>query len=291
VATTEIQSHPTETTIDSPRDKRWELNATDLPALAAHRIARLGLHDVAAPYRRVRVHPTGSFLMACFDGQGRVLLDGRWQIIRAGTVCMAPPRVLNAFAAVSTHRWAFGWVRYDEPSPVTPVVGAASPVRLRTDAAVLRRILEGLRAEWDGARDPRALHHWIELAHGSVRRLAQPWQGRTNAKLQQLWAIVGAALAENWSLEQLAARRHMSKENLRRVCLRELGRSPMQHLTYMRMQRAQELLETSDDKLEVIAGAVGYDSALVFSRAFKRWVGCNPSEYRGQNVRPLAGKR
>ena len=193
---------------------------------------------------------------------------------------MAPPRVLNAFAAVSTHRWAFAWVRYDEPSPVSPIVGADSPVRVRTDAEVLRRIVEGRRAEWDGARDPRALHHWIELAHGCVRRLAQPWRGQTNERLQQLWETVGAALAEHWTLERLAVRCHMSKENLRRACLRELGRSPMQHLTYMRMQRAQELLEASNDKLEVVAAQVGYDSAIVFSRAFKRWNGRSPSEYR-----------
>lgn len=219
--------------------------------------------------------------MACFSGRGRVLLDGRWQIIRAGIVCMAPPRVLNAFAAVTGHRWAFAWVRYDEPTTVHPLVSAASPVRVRAKADELRRVIEGLRAEWEGAHDARALHHWIELLHGYTRRLAQPWQ--INERLWQLWDGVGKDLAAKWNLESLAVRCHMSKENLRRLCLRELGRSPMQQLTYMRMQHAQQLLESTPDKLEVIADAVGYDGALVFSRAFKRWVGCNPSEYRGQS--------
>ncbi len=282
---TEIYQSPTETTIDGANTKRWALNASDCPELSAHRIARIGVDDAAAPYRRVRLYPAGSFLIACFAGRGRVLLDGRWQIIRAGTVCMAPPRVLNAFAAVSGHRWAFAWVRYDEPATVHPLVGAASPVRVRTSAEELRRVIEGLRAEWVGTRDARALHHWIELLHNYTRRLAQPWQ--VNERLWKLWEWVGKEVSSDWSLESLAARCHMSKENLRRVCLRELGRSPMQQLTYMRMQRAQELLERTSDKLEVIAEAVGYDSALVFSRAFKRWVGCNPSEYRGQG----AGRR
>lgn len=222
--------------------------------------------------------------MACVAGEGRVLLDGRWQIIRAGTVCMAPPRVLNAFAAVSGHRWEFLWVRFDEPPTVLPLVGAASPVRVRSDAGEFRRVVEGLRGEWDGRRDPRVLHHWIGLLNIAARRLAQPWQGRTNEKLQRLWDLAGADLAAAWTLEALASRCHMSKENLRRVCLRELGRSPMQQLTYMRLQRAQELLESTQDKLEVVAHAVGYDSALVFSRAFKRWVGFTPSEYRGQGT-------
>jgi AraC-like DNA-binding protein len=56
----------------------------------------------------------------------------------------------------------------------------------------------------------------------------------------------------------------------------------MQHLTYMRMQHAKRLLETSDDILEIVAAEVGYSNAFVFSRAFKRWVGCAPAEYRGR---------
>ena len=278
---TEIHLNPTDTTIDGRGTKRWELNASDCLALGAHRIARVGVHDVAAPYRRVRTQPTGSFLMACFSGRGRVLLDGRWQTIPAGTICMAPPRMLNAFHAVPGHRWGFAWVRFEEPSPVNPLVGAASPVRVQGDADGLRRILEGLRAESQGPRDARALHHWIELLMVQVRRLAQPWQ--VNERLWTLWEVVGKDLATAWNLDSLARRCHYSPEQLRRLCLRELGRSPMQHLTYMRLQRAQELLESSNDKLEVIAANVGYDSAIVFSRAFKRWIGRSPSEYRRGN--------
>lgn len=271
-----------ETTVDGPRTERWELTAADCPELGAHRIARLGIHHAVVPYRRVRVRPGGSFVMACFEGEGRVLLDGCWQTIRAGTICMAPPRVLNSFHAVRGRRWGFAWVRFEEPPPVSPLVGAGSPLRVRGDAQAMLRILEGLRAESTGLRDARALHHWIELLVVQVRRLTQPWH--VNDRLWALWEFVGKNLAAEWSLATLARQCHYSPEQLRRLCLRELGRSPMQHLAYMRMQRAQELLESTSDKLEVIAEAVGYDGALVFSRAFKRWVGCNPSDYRGQSV-------
>jgi AraC-like DNA-binding protein len=55
----------------------------------------------------------------------------------------------------------------------------------------------------------------------------------------------------------------------------------MQQLTSLRIQRAQELLSTTEDKIETIARTVGYDNVEVFSRVFKRWVGCSPSSYRG----------
>ena len=147
------------------------------------------------------------------------------------------------------------------------------------------RIMEGLRSEWEGTREIRPLQLWMELAHSLARRVAQPWQ--VNARLWGLWEDVGTRLSDPWDLAKLASRFHSSKEHLRRICVRELGRTPMDQLTYMRMQLAQNLLDSSNDKLEVVAKSVGYENAHVFSRAFKRWIGSNPSDYRKAHA-PLA---
>src|SRR5436190_10824101 len=93
----EIHLHLTETTIDGRGTRRWVLEAAECAELAACRIARVGIDDAVPPYERVRLRPAGSFLLAGLAGEGRVLLDGRWQRITAGEVCMAPPRVVNAF--------------------------------------------------------------------------------------------------------------------------------------------------------------------------------------------------
>ena len=242
--------------------------------------ARLHGWDEARPrYDRVRLNPADSFLLACVEGEGRILLDGRWQRVAAGTVCMAPPRVLNAFHAVPGRRFVFAWVRYEEPAEVKPLVGAVSPVRA-TGGGPLARAITGLREEWESARALRVIHHWLSLVQEYTTRLARPWE--TDDRLWKLWPQADAELAAPWSLTMLAKRAHLSAEHLRRLCVKTLGRSPMQHVTYMRMQYARQLLETTDDKLEVLAPLVGYESALVFSRAFKRWVGLSPTEYRGR---------
>ncbi len=280
---TEIRIDLTETTIDGPRTRRWALEASDCPALSAHLIAWLGIDEVAVPYRRVRVHPGGSFVMVCLEGAGCVLLDGRWQMVGAGWACMAPPRVLNAFHAVPGNRWRFCWVRYQEPEDAAPLVSATSPVRVRTDAPHSARIWEGLRAEWNAARDPEAIQHWIRLLALHARRLADPW--RREQRLRALWKDIAGRVAEPWTLTTLARAAHVSEEHLRRLCRRELGRTPMAHLTSLRMQRAQELLAASSDKLDALAPEIGYRSAAVFARAFQRWVGCSPSDYRQRDRR------
>ncbi len=267
-----------ETSVDGSRTKLWKVHAADFPELAAFRLARLGIDKTRAPYRRVRIRPVGSFILASLAGEGCILLEGRWQVVKAGEVVMAPPGVLNAFFTPPGKAWDFAWLRFDEPTWVRPLVGVTSPLRVASGAEDLGRVLLGLRAEWAQARDPAVIHHWVNLAHAHARRLASAWRG--NERLWRLWEEVGAQTAEPWKLDSLAAKCHVSPEHLRRICHHELGRSPMEHLTFIRMQHAQELLEGTEEKLETIAKMVGYSSAVVFSRAFMRCIGMKPSAYR-----------
>ena len=267
-----------ETTVDGSRTRRWAVDVKQCPELKTHRIAWLGLDTVHAPYRRVRLAPSGSFFLATLAGEGRVLLEGKWARVTAGSLCMAPPRVLNAFHAVPGCRWEFAWVRYEEPSWLKPLVGAASPLLVKQGAFELGRALAGLRDEWSGDRDPAQVHHWVCLVHGLTRRSARPWL--VGSRIGELWEAVVRELATGWKLDSLAARCGVSAEHLRRICRRELGRTPMEHLTYMRIQRAKELLENSDGKLETIAAQVGYRSGTVFARAFVRCVGLTPTQFR-----------
>ena len=270
---------PHDRSVDGPRSRLWRLDAQACRELALHRIARIGFDEALPPYERVRPRPAGSFIMACVEGSGAVLLDGSWQRVSAGRVCMAPPRVLNAFRADRAQRWRFAWLRYDEAADVVPVVGAASPVKLRGGADLADALL-GLRREWEAQRDPVLVHHWIELLQGCARRLAQPFQ--REERLRQLWQKVERAPGEDWSLKLLAHEAHVSPEHLRRLCLRELGRTPMQQVTMIRVSAARHRLEQGRDKLEVVARELGYANAFVFSRVFKRVTGMPPAGYRGR---------
>lgn len=61
-------------------------------------------------------------------------------------------------------------------------------------------------------------------------------------------------------------------------------------LERLRMQRAQAMLGQPDIKLIEIAFELGYENQPSFTRAFRRWAGVTPSEYRDQLLRnhPMA---
>ncbi len=58
------------------------------------------------------------------------------------------------------------------------------------------------------------------------------------------------------------------------------GVSPMRHLTERRLERAAQLLTSSDQPLVELGLAVGYGDQSAFTRAFRRHHGLPPAEYR-----------
>ncbi len=271
-----------ETHIIGASTRSWIVRAEDCPLLMTHHLKHVEIFDAASPFRMVRRDPDGSFLLASFAGKGKILLDGRWQICRAGTASLVPPHVLDAFNAVPGSRWGICCVRYLEPGDQLPIVTAHSPVLSRCNAEPLRLAILGLHYEIHHGQDAAATRHWVELIHRYALQMTRPFQ--LDRRLWRLWEQVENQLAHPWSRGELSRLSHMSNEHLRRICRRQLGRSPMQQVTYLRIQRAAELLETTNDKIETIGAAIGYQNAFVFSNTFKKWTGWRPSEYRWRKL-------
>jgi len=256
----------------------WMQDGPVCPLLGQHHISHCGIMKAVPPFEIVRANQSGTFMLACLEGEGVILADGQWKRIRAGQACLLPPFVMNALKCLPGKSWNFAWVRYRETRETRPILSSISPVTGNFATAPLKAAIEGLHAESVSECGASALHHWSELVHHYVLRFAQPHS--TDDRLWRVWQRVETDLARAWTLEELAVIACLSGEHLRRLCRKDLGRSPMQHLTHLRLQRARHLLSITDDKVEVIARAVGFESAFTFSNTFNKWIGWRPSEFR-----------
>lgn len=91
---------------------------------------------------------------------------------------------------------------------------------------------------------------------------------------------------EPLSIERLAEEFSMDPAYLSRKFTERQGVSPKQYLLRKRMERAKELLCTTDASIFEIAVAVGYEDQLYFSRIFKKHTGLSPSDFRRQHALP-----
>jgi AraC family transcriptional activator FtrA len=138
------------------------------------------------------------------------------------------------------------------------------------------------------------LDHGMAVANALARRLVVPphrpggqaqfipapmANGRDHALADLLtWAM--ARLDRPLTVEDLARRANMSSRNLARHFNAVAGTTPLQWLLDQRVHRAQELLETTDDSVELIAARTGMGTAATLRRHFNRAVGVPPDTYR-----------
>jgi two-component system response regulator YesN len=86
----------------------------------------------------------------------------------------------------------------------------------------------------------------------------------------------------NISLISVAKYVGLSAAHFSTVFSQTVGRSFINYLTAMRIERAKELLTTTNMKLATIAMEIGYNEPNYFSHVFRKLEGTTPKEYRAR---------
>ena len=104
-------------------------------------------------------------------------------------------------------------------------------------------------------------------------------QAITSRPLRELQIWMLENLRENLTVEKLANRIGMSARQFTRVCLRETKMNPGQFVDRMRVEAAQQWIDSSSMGLKEIAYACGFQSADSMRRTFLRVLGVSAAEY------------
>ena len=112
-------------------------------------------------------------------------------------------------------------------------------------------------------------------------------EGMSQKKYSSLLKDARAYIEKNYdneeiSLNTVAASVNLSPNHFSTIFSQETGRTFIEYLTSVRMEKAKELLRTTSMKTAEIAFAVGYKDAHYFSYLFKKTQECTPREFRAR---------
>lgn len=108
---------------------------------------------------------------------------------------------------------------------------------------------------------------------GWLRALVDPRIGPVLQRIHE-------APEQPWTLERLARTAGMSRSVFAARFKALVGEAPLKYLTQWRMHRASELVASGEEPVGAIARAVGYETESAFGKAFRRYVGETPGEFR-----------
>jgi AraC-like DNA-binding protein len=263
------------------RTREWMVSSRQVPGFGATRTRIAGYTEARAGYEFVRFSPAFSVILVSAQGEGRALVDGAWRRFPPGYAYITAPRALNAFRIAPGGHWRLHWVLYEESASLPTLEPGRKPRLIPVDGTGFRFAVEGLCYENAGKADQAVMGFWAALVDRMVWRILESEMGEP--RLDQLWLAIREDVGGTWNLRRMARCIGMSEENLRRLCHRHVHRSPMSHLTSLRMLAAADLLCHSTEKIASIATRVGYGDGFSFSTAFKREMKMPPKRFRAAN--------
>jgi AraC-like DNA-binding protein len=132
---------------------------------------------------------------------------------------------------------------------------------------------------------------FVEAIRDHIERLpdrSQGWlSGLRDSHIGRALQLIHANPSKDFSLPGLAREVGLSRTIFADRFAGFLGIGPMHYVARWRMQLASRLLDRAGTSVAQVGAEVGYESEAAFNRAFKRYVGMPPGEWRrGRSAKP-----
>lgn len=233
-----------------------------------------------------------ALLLYTCSGQGVMHWKKQVCSLTAGTAVIIYCDTFQQYYTGDADEWEFFFVHFDGAGLkgyAASLLDRLTPVRLRAVGEIeeaFRRLL-ALRAE----SDLLARAEVNCLLSGMLRSMLESLyrtdseENRSHREVQLLTKYIHDHMSENIGMAEFEKITHYSKYYLIHLFRQQMGVPPYRYLHQCRIQRAQELLRSTNDSVSEIAAQVGYMDSVSFIRHFQSIVGATPAQYRKESIR------
>lgn len=129
--------------------------------------------------------------------------------------------------------------------------------------------------------DINKVKDWLKHFFLDVNHLVSFNQDNRNEELiRKMKQYINQHYSEGITLSELARQFNVSNGYLSKLFLEQVGENFTDYLNMIRVNKAKELLKTTDKKIYQVADEVGFNDSYYFSSWFKKIVGVTPTTYR-----------
>lgn len=252
-------------------------------------VTEVGQQTVRSMIERRTLKVFAAVLVESGRGTLETLPSGR-QAIVAPSLLWLVPGVEHSYGPTPGTAWDERWIlfggRLAEEWLATGMLASASPVVALRDSSEVPRLFgelhaaAAMRAQAGDAIASGIVPYLVARARLEARRDAEdaaPGDAAVRALREEALRPL--------DLAAFAARFGMSPATLRRRFLAATGVPPKVFQLRLRIDRAKELLATSDRPIGQIAAEVGFDDSFYFARLFLQRENCTPTEFRHRHYR------
>lgn len=224
------------------------------------------------------------------SGKGVYETEGQIFRLQKGDLFLALPERVIRYTADSKDPWTYEWVGFQGSD--------AGTILHRTDFSESQLVLRSISfgdeikdcLDWisagfgstyaSTARMTAGLYLLFAILAEHAQPNAEGREGKHTEQVQRAIEFISLKYSYGITIDEVAEYTGVSRSTLFREFREEMGVSPKEYLDRFRIERAARLLDTTDLKVSAVAASVGYENGLYFSKAFKKYTGKSPTQYR-----------
>jgi AraC-like DNA-binding protein len=241
-------------------------------------------------FRERREGCASHILIYCTDGCGWFAADGQKRtLVQKGSVFVLPANQAHSYGADGGDPWSIYWVHYqgdyasfylDEFPPNS--VHRITPEKFHRIEGMFH---EGFSVLEKGyfltniiyvSQILAQLLSFMFIFKGQQHISSQ----NQHVTMDRVIQIMIDHLDKTLSLQELSKQINLSKPHLSQLFKKHTGYSPIDYFLRLKIQRACQYLDLTDESLKEISAKLGFTDPYYFSRLFSKIMGIPPSRYK-----------
>ena len=226
------------------------------------------------------------------EGKGMFICGERRWLLQTGDTFLVYPNERINLCADSAQNWSYMWISFSglEAAECMQQAGfsVSTPVLLGVDSEKICLLMKNICVGYGPERSKKlsAMAGLYSLFAFLVSRGDGEKATKTNirdcAKMAAEYIV--AHCEEPITVEWLAEYTCVSHSSLYRRFVETFGVSPKRFLLEYRVERACQMLVSTDLSVQEVSSSVGFEDPFYFSRAFKEIKGVSPRQYANTNT-------
>jgi AraC family transcriptional regulator, arabinose operon regulatory protein len=225
----------------------------------------------------------------CVEGYGWFEVEGMEYKVGPGDVIICKEHVLHKYRADTNNPWSVYWAYFIGRAAAKYFEWIFSTnrkhvVHIGYDSLLEQHFEDMILVMEKGYALHYVLHasNLLKLVFSHLIKRFEPsgFKNRKESALERTIQFMLDNLQHTITLEQMAKKTGMSKDHFTKMFSKRYGYTPMDYFIRMKMQKACELLVTTEFQITQIAEELGYSDYYYFSRLFKTKTRFSPREFR-----------
>ncbi|HEX5652942.1 MAG TPA: AraC family transcriptional regulator [Chitinophagaceae bacterium] len=231
-----------------------------------------------------------NFIFYCTDGYGWYQLGDQRYEVGPNEFFILPQNQEHAYGSKQDHPWTIYWIHFGGEALATfnetqAVQSHFRPFNVKGGdhfISIFNKIYKSLQLGYSIDNllfANMSLAHYLTLFIYNSRHFETTEPGRMDC-VDSAILFMQEHINENISLNDLSSLYNYSVSRFSNLFKQKTGYAPIEYFLQMKMQKASQQLDFTNQSVKEIAFSLGFDDPYYFSKRFRTIIGVSPKKYR-----------